>query len=459
MTRRILLLWPEGIAGRLGLLLLGGLAVLGLVAGLLYLNERRDRMAENFARTLSVRMVAIVELLEDAPAADRERLRAVLSNRQLRIRLLPERPQGVEWQAPERVDENAARLLQRLHPRPVLMRLGGGPSDAARARPRLLVGVELEPGAWAEFAVRPPRWPRPGVFLWLGLCALLVTLALVWGAHRMTRPLRRFAEAADRLGLDAGPPPLPEHGPRELRKATRAFNRMTARIRRLVDDRTLLLAAISHDLRTMLTRLRLRAEFIEDREQREKAAADLDEMQAMLDATLTFARDEAADEHPVPVDLAVLLRSLSADLADAGRAVRYEGPECLSLAGRPVALRRLFENLLDNALRYGGEARVTLKPVGGRTEVLVDDSGPGIPEALRERVFDPFFRLEASRSRDTGGIGLGLAVVRAIVQRHDGTIRLEDRPGGGLRVRVTLPLGAIGSADRLPPEPRGLDYS
>ena len=162
----------------------------------------------------------------------------------------------------------------------------------------------------------------------------------------------------------------------------------------------------------------------------------------MLDATLAFARDEAADERPAPVDLAALLRSLTDDLADAGRRpVSYDGPERLALPGRPVALRRLFENLLDNALRYGGGARTALKRVDGCAEVLVDDRGPGIPESLRERVFDPFFRLEKSRSRETGGTGLGLAVVRAIVQRHDGTIRLEHRPGGGLRVRVTLPLG------------------
>lgn len=450
MTRRMLHLWPEGIAGRLSLLLLGGLAVFGLVGGLLYLDERRDRVEENFARTLSVRVVAMVELLEGASDADRERLRAALANRRVRIRLLTESPKGAEWQAPEKADENAARLLEPLHPRPILMRLGDVPPDGARARPRLLVAVGLEPGAWAEFAVRTPSWPRTRALLWLGLSALFVVLAFVWGAHRMTRPLRQIAEAADRLGLDAGPPPLPEQGPRELRKATRAFNRMTARIRRLVDDRTLLLAAVSHDLKTMLTRLRLRSEFIEDGEQRRKVAADLDEMKAMLDATLTFARDEAADERPVPVDLAALLRSLSADLADAGQAASFDGPESLSLPGRPVALRRLFENLLDNALRYGGVASVALRQMDGRAEALVDDHGPGIPETLRERVFDPFFRLEASRSRDTGGSGLGLAVVRAIVQRHDGSIRLEDRPGGGLRVKVTLALEPGGSTTREP---------
>ena len=215
------------------------------------------------------------------------------------------------------------------------------------------------------------------------MVALLVVLGLVWGAHRTTRPLRRFAEAADRLGLDAGGPPLPERGSRELRNATRAFNRMTARIRRLVDDRTLMLAAVSHDLKTMLTRLRLRAEFIEDGEQKEKAAADLDEMQAMLEATLAFARDDAADERPVAVDLAAMLQSLAADLADAGRAASYDGPDRLTLRGRPVALRRVFENLLDNALRYGGEAAVSLRQADGRAEVRIEDRGPGIPAALQ----------------------------------------------------------------------------
>ena len=437
MTRWLLRLWPEGIAARLGLLLLAGLAVFGVVAALFYLDERRDRAIEHFARALSVRMVAMVEVLEGASPEGRSRLQAALSDRRMRVRLLAGPPQGSEWLSPTIVEHDAAHHLLRLRPRPVLVRFG---EDRHRHGPRLAVAVGLEDGSWAEFVIRPPFWPLAGALIWLGLTALLVVGALVWGAHRMTRPLRRFAEAADRLGLDAGPPPLPERGPRELRNATRAFNRMTARIRRLVDDRTLMLAAVSHDLKTMLTRLRLRAEFIEDAEQKEKAAADLDEMQAMLEATLAFARDDAADERPVAVDLAAMLQSLTADLADAGRAASYDGPDRLTMRARPVALRRVFENLLDNALRYGGEAGVSLRQADGRAEARIDDRGPGIAQALRERVFDPFFRVEASRSRDTGGSGLGLAVVRAIVQRHDGEIALEDRPGGGLRVRVLLPL-------------------
>ena len=440
MIRRFAHLSPAGLAGRLGLLLLAGLGVFSLVAGLLYQEERHDRMVENFARTLSERMIAVVEVLDRAPAHERRPLVTALADRRLRARLLPGRPQGVEWQPPDRVDEDAAGHLAPLRPRPVLMRRSEARTvDGRQVRPRLMIAVGLGDGTWTEFAVRLPGNPRTGTDVWLGLTALLVVLAIMWGAHRMTRPLRRFAEAADSLGLDIELPPLPDHGPRELRLATRAFNRMTARIRRLVDDRTLLLGAVSHDLKTMLTRLRLRAEFIDDPEQREKATADLDEMQAMLNATLAFARDEATDERPGPVDLAALLRGLTADLAETGRTATYEGPERLVLPGRPVALRRLFENLIDNALRHGREARTSMHRAGGSVEVWIDDRGPGIPEALRERVFDPFFRFDVSRNRDTGGSGLGLAVVRAIVQRHDGTILLEDRPGGGLRVQVGLP--------------------
>jgi len=339
--RRRLRLWPQGIAGRLALLLLAGLLVLGLVAGGLVAVERGRQAIEHFALSISNRVVVMVELLEDTAPADRARLRAALSGGGLRVRLHPDPPDGPDWRPPAAVHDDAARFLAPLRPRPVLVRYGRGPTHeqgfpGRRRGPWFAAAVGLNDGSWAVFTVRPP--PRPwrfGPLVWFSLTAILVLLTVIWGTHRMTRPLRRVAAAADRLGLDATPDPLPVHGPRELKNATRAFNRMTARIRRLVDDRTLMLAAISHDLKTMLTRLRLRAEFIEDREQQAKAVADLDEMQAMLEATLAFARDDAADEAPVRVDLAALLQSLTADAADAGQAAGYDGPDRLSLLGPP----------------------------------------------------------------------------------------------------------------------------
>jgi len=449
--RRRLRLWPQGLAGRITLLVVACLLVLGLVAGGIVIAERGRQAIEHFALALSNRMVAMVELIEDTPTSQRARLQTALSGGGLRVRVQAERPPGPGWGPPGRVYEDSARYLAPLAPRPVFVRIGKDHDHRhrfleRRRGPWFAAAVGLKDGTWAVFVAHPPRRPwRLGPLFWFGLTTVLVLLAVVWGTHRMTRPMRRFAAAADRLGLDASPEPLPEHGPRELRNATRAFNRMTARIRRLVDDRTLMLAAISHDLKTMLTRLRLRAEFIDDGEQQAKAIADLDEMQAMLEATLSFARDDAADEAPVRVDLAALLQSLTADAADADEAASYDGPDRLGLLGRPVALRRCFANLIDNALRYGGEAEVALAVSEGEAIVSVADRGPGIARELRERVFDPFFRVEASRSRETGGSGLGLAVVRAIIQRHGGSIVLDDRAGGGLLVTVTLPLDTTGN--------------
>lgn len=215
---------------------------------------------------------------------------------------------------------------------------------------------------------------------------------------------------------------------------------MQARITRLVADRTLMLAAVAHDLRSALTRLRLRVELIEEEAQRDRAVADLEAMEQMLDETLAFARDEAADEGREPTDLAALLQTLVSDVSDAGGQAVYEGPDRLTALVRPVGIRRALTNLIDNAVRYGGRAEVRLQAEPRRIEIIIDDRGPGIPPERRDDVFRPFLRLEPSRSRATGGSGLGLAVARSIVRRHGGEIGLEDRPGGGLRVRVGLPL-------------------
>jgi signal transduction histidine kinase len=288
--------------------------------------------------------------------------------------------------------------------------------------------------------MRSNRLPREAHMIGvIAVSALVILFFAIWAAHRVTRPLAHFAEAADRLGVDLRAPPLPEHGSRELRKAARAFNQMQDRLRRLIDDRTMMLAAISHDLRTVLTRLKLRAEFIDDPQQRDKAVADIDEMRAMLDASLSFARDDTAEEARTSVDLSSLLQSLCDDLSDAGSKVAYDGPSRLAYRSQPVAMRRAFANLIGNALKYGGEADVTAAGDARGVTVEIADRGPGIPADMREQVFAPFFRLEGSRSRDTGGTGLGLSVARGIVRRHGGDITLHDRDGGGLLARVTLP--------------------
>jgi signal transduction histidine kinase len=224
-----------------------------------------------------------------------------------------------------------------------------------------------------------------------------------------------------------------------MREATRAFNRMHARLQRFVRDRTRMLAAISHDLRTPITSLRLRAEFIEDDEIRAKILETLEDMQRMAEATLAFAREEAAQEDTRRVDLAALVDSVCADLADMGQDVTFQGPERSPYRGRPSSLKRALSNLIENAVAYGTRARVSLEAEDHAWRIVIDDDGPGIPDADTERVFAPFVRLEESRNPETGGVGLGMAISRSIIRGHGGDITLTNRPEGGLRITIRLP--------------------
>jgi hypothetical protein len=296
----------------------------------------------------------------------------------------------------------------------------------------------------------PPRPWHSGTFL-LAFLVMTATAAglTLWAVRRLTRPVRDLAQAAERLGRDVNATPLPEEGPSEVATAARAFNTMAGRIRRFVGDRTQMLAAIGHDLRTPITRLRLRAEFMEDEEQRRRMLADLDEMEAMITATLAFARDEAAAEPAVPLDLAALCRTVLDEAADArpdaAERVSYAGPERLVVAqARPVALKRAVANLVSNALSYGGAARLRLQPPDGQghgpLRLTVEDDGPGIPPAQLEAVFQPFRRLEGSRNRETGGVGLGLPIARNILRAHGGDVVLRNRTNGGLLAEATLPV-------------------
>ncbi len=234
-----------------------------------------------------------------------------------------------------------------------------------------------------------------------------------------------------------------EGRPHKVRQAAHAFNEMQARIKRLLSDRTQMFAALSHDLRTPLTILRLRAEFIEDEEQHAKMLADIADMEAMINATLAFLRDEGAQEASKAIDLAATLTTMCDTLADAGHDVAFSGAPRALLHGQPMALRRAFRNLVDNAVKYGNRARVVLRIDTERIVVEILDDGPGIPAEEREKVFQPFYRMERSRSRETGGFGLGLTMARSTIRTHGGDVTLADRPEGGLRLTVSLPRGPV----------------
>jgi signal transduction histidine kinase len=291
----------------------------------------------------------------------------------------------------------------------------------------------------------PAPWRSPGFATAFIVMTVLGAIMIVWAVRQLTAPVRTLADAAERLGRDViNAPNLPEMGPTELVTAAIAFNTMASRIRRFVQDRTFLLTAIGHDLRTPITRLKLRAEYMEDDEQRMKMLADLDEMESMVAATLAFGRDIAASEAVGRMDLAVLLRTILDEAADGDPAhaqkLSYAGPEHLPVRARPLSLKRALTNLIGNALKYGDAARVTLGvPQPNFAQINIDDDGPGIGAENIEFVFEPFRRLETSRNRETGGSGLGLSIARNIIRAHGGDIALHNR-SIGLRVTVSLPI-------------------
>ncbi len=275
--------------------------------------------------------------------------------------------------------------------------------------------------------------------LWWGLSLLGAIPLSLFVARRLTAPIRRFSRAAEQLGLDISAAPLPETGPAELRAAAAAINGMQDRIKRFVDDRTEMLAAISHDLRTPISRLRLRAEALAVSGGRRPMIDDLQHMDRMIAATLDFARDASRGETPCRIDLVSLVETECETLADVGRDIAFRGPSHLAFTCRPLALGRAVRNILENAVAYGGHTAVTVTDRIDRAEIAVADCGPGIPEAEQQRVFEPFTRLDPARSAEHPGTGLGLSIARNILRAHGGDIALRNREGGGLLVLLWLP--------------------
>jgi len=276
------------------------------------------------------------------------------------------------------------------------------------------------------------------------LLLMLVSTVLVAliATRRLATPLQRFAEGARRFGVDFRAPPIEPLGPQEIRQAILAFNAMQAQLQHFIRDRTQMLAAISHDLRAPLTRMRLRGEFIEDPEQQQRLFRDVDEMQAMINSALEFFRDDARLEPATHFDLAELLQTLLDDYRDQHLDIDFKGPARLVYFGRPLGLKRVLTNLLDNAIKYGSQPSIELRATADQVRIRVLDRGPGIPDASQEQVFAPFFRLEASRNKSTGGVGLGLSAARAIVLEHGGELTLRNRYKGGLEALVVLPVQA-----------------
>jgi signal transduction histidine kinase len=328
-----------------------------------------------------------------------------------------------------------SRAIMRIFETPNNISLGDGAHDF------LHISLRLDNTEWLNFVGAIPKADTAGL-AWAGTYILSITVGIgivaMWLVSRVTAPLTAFASAADRLGKNLRADPLPETGPAEVAQASRAFNAMQERLRRLVENRTQLLAAISHDLRTPITLLRLRAEFMENAQNQAKVIRTLDEMETMIASILDFTKATFHDEPQRQVDLSALISSICDDWADSGAEVTFDPPDQLPFICRRMELKRALTNLIDNAVKYGGDACVSVEAKSGAIDIVIDDHGPGIPDDQREMIFIPFYRIDRAGD-DDGSVGLGLSIAQAIIHGHGGNIDLENRPGGGLRARVSLP--------------------
>lgn len=304
-----------------------------------------------------------------------------------------------------------------------------------------VLAMQLDDGTWLAFDTATRIWglaPFTQIMIIILFALFSGIVVAAFASRRLSRPMNLLAGAAERFGADVQAPAIRPEGPLEIQVAMRAFNEMQGRIQRFVRDRTEMLAAISHDLRAPLTRMRLRGEYIDDSHQQRRLFNDVDEMRAMVDAALAFFRGDGEEEPMTRFDMTALVQTVIDDSRDEGAEVNYEGPERMIYEGRPKALKRALVNLVGNAVRYGGATCVFLDEADGQVRVRVVDHGPGIPEALHETVFRPFFRAEGSRNRHTGGVGLGLPTARNIVRGHGGDITLRNL-NEGLEASLWLP--------------------
>jgi signal transduction histidine kinase len=457
-------LLPKSLFGRLTLVLLTGLTATVLLSAGLHLHDRGRILYEAIHNDLIDRTVGIVQLLDALSPTERQRLLPVLNSAGTRIGLadgpldmLPAETGSagaelVRRQLRERLGDDIALRVAvagfvKHEPMPghamgPMPRRRGPMAGVHTMASRFIVQVRLRDGSWVWFERRIPRelfdWPLQMLLTLLILLAGVTGLSLV-AVRWVVRPLDRLREAADALGRDIHRPPLEEGGPVEVAETSRAFNRMQRRISRFVEDRARILAAVSHDLKTPLTRIRLRADLLDDEHLGAKIRRDVDEMQRMVEATLDFMRGTESREESRPLDLMALVESLCDDAAESGQRVTLHGQVDKPYQGRPLALKRCISNLIDNAVRYGGGADLQVRDSPQAVELIVTDDGPGIPPESLERVFDPFFRLESSRARHSGGTGLGLGIARNIARAHGGDLLLRNRDGGGLRAELRLP--------------------
>jgi signal transduction histidine kinase len=441
------------MTGRVFLTLLLGVLLTAVLTQLLA-DAERQRVIEEYRDSYSIeRAEQLIMAAEVVPASARHAYLAVANRPGLRL----DQPETRDALAPAPTPMTTA-LAARLGPGYRLASVAARPPacDMPHHQPALFglltvqwrgacetINVRLRDGELLRLSMLPPRSavvpPKTDFRAIIALFLVSIAFLAYLVARMTTRPLKQLAQAAQDLGNDINHAPLDLTGASEIRQASAAFNAMQARIRQYIFQRTQMLAAITHDLQTPLTRMRLRLEKVADTELRERLVGDLSAMQAMVREGLDLARSMDTSETMQPLDLDSLLDSVCADAAEAGQGVTLAGNTGMALLGRPLDLRRCLVNLIDNAVKYGHGAQVAVDRIKGAARVRIRDHGPGIANGELARVFEPFYRVETSRSRESGGTGLGLSIARNIAEQHGGSIALANHPEGGLEVTLMLP--------------------
>jgi signal transduction histidine kinase len=426
----------KGISGQIAALVVASIIAIHLIITATFLIHRPDEVEPAIGHRPS-QLAALVQLLGAAPPNRRPQLFADIARTfpQLEIASLPPGTAA----AADAAESHGLRILhRRLGSNYRIFALAAAP-DSHR------VGISLPNGELISAKLLQDQWPRP---LWSGpwmttllFAVICVTLLSLWAARTLTAPLSAFARAAESFSLNGASAPLPERGPEEIRSVARALNRMRERITTLIDDRTKMLAAISHDLRTPITRMRLRSEFIEDDAHRGRMLVDLDQMRSMLESVLSFLRNDRKLEAMTLTDIASTLQLITDQFTDMGHKVIYDGPDHVMATVRPDDLHRSVTNLVENAARFGAVATIRLRVSPDIVTIEVEDDGPGISDARKDVMLEPFVRGDDARNMDeTAGFGLGLSIARAVVLAHGGTLSLLDRQPHGLIVRIELPV-------------------
>lgn len=455
--------FPKTLTGQTVLVLLIGLTLSHVISMAIYSSDRTEVLTHVGGRDTALHLSHIAQMIDSVPPAQRSALVTAVNHKGFTVWLTNESPLTHDLMPKPDIKFLRSYLHKQMSAaqKPLIhIRVRDAHTGAADkwhwldhwlrgeiGHRELQVSIRLDEQnnqeQWLNFTIDLPQsnplWSMTSIMSMLAMILAVAGFSF-WVVRYLTVPLRGFARAARRLGKDVDAPPLEESGPLEIREAAAAFNEMQARLKRLIENRTQMLAAISHDLRTPITLLRLRSELVVDSEERMKMHATLDDMEKMIASTMEFASQDASEEERRKLDLTAMVASICDDMSDAGYTVSFDEPEKCLYECRPLSLQRALTNLLDNALKYGSKADVSMHCDQAHIYITIEDDGPGIPDDKLNDVFQPFFRCDESRNPETGGSGLGLSVVKSVAHAHGGEVRLSNREEGGLQAELQLPL-------------------